>query len=205
VASLNPIHTARLLDEVALKISALVRVDTAWHSKLAEPFINKHLSYCRSPLVVGWDCLSVLGKDICQDKDILHPIVRRFKYSKVNSHYLIWTRGQQMTHVSRGSRLCVFKLTGNVHTPNTTARCHGAFQARSIADGPDYLFDPLMSMFIMQLTQDLALKGPREHQLENLSPLRVANLAKEHAILVLYPVPLFGQQQCFFRDLAPFH
>ena len=75
VALLNSIHMVDLLDKITLKVPALVRVEVSRHTKPAEPIINQHSGHCRCLLVVGWDSLGILRKNISHDQDVLHPIL----------------------------------------------------------------------------------------------------------------------------------
>lgn len=79
-------------------------VDTTWQ-KLAEPLVDQHLCYSGSPLVISRDCLSVIWKDICHDKDIPHLILWWLQHGEVNSTYLIWVWSKRMPHAGTGNSL----------------------------------------------------------------------------------------------------
>ncbi len=62
VAFLNTIHMAELLDEVAFKVPALVRVKATRHTKPTEPLVNQHPGHCGCSLIVSWNGLGVLWR-----------------------------------------------------------------------------------------------------------------------------------------------
>ena len=90
-ALLNAVHLAELLDEVAFKVPALVRVEATRHTEPAEPLINQYSGHCGCSLVMGWDGLCILRKDIGHDQDVLCPILRRLQDGEIDGQDLVWT------------------------------------------------------------------------------------------------------------------
>ena len=86
-ALLNAVHLAELLDEVAFKVPALVRVEATRHTEPAEPTHDQRTC----PLVMGWDGLCILRKDIGHDQDVLCPTLRRLQDGEIDGQDLVWT------------------------------------------------------------------------------------------------------------------
>ena len=140
-------------------MSPLVRVDSTRDTKFAALLIYQHCSHSGCPLIVGGDGLGILREDIRHHKHILHSVLRWLQYCKIHSQNLVWACSKEVAHVRPGRGLGVLSYLA----PFTllAPALHILLHAWPVTPPPNQVDSPfhtLMSMFMVQLMQNLTLQ-----------------------------------------------
>ena len=101
-------HFTKVRNDLIVTRSTLIAMDPGRNPKNAKPFLNENLGNCEGLLITCHKSLTVFGKDISQNKDVLLTSFSYIGFSEIYTEELQRLVHYQATLLSFG--LCIVTL-----------------------------------------------------------------------------------------------